>query len=260
MYTTDNALLRPDMRMAFVDQWDIHRVPVPAYTDTEHATWTTLLANQRQVLPGRACGAFLDGLDRIGFPDNRIPALADISDRIEQCTGWRLVRVDGIVPDEQFFSLLANRLFPSTDFIRKPDEIGYTPAPDMFHDLLGHAPLLTNARFCSFFQRFGEAGCRAFELSHPARLWLPRIYWYTVEFGLIRDESGLRIYGAGILSSPNEVGHCLSGQPARIPFDIDIIASTSYDIWHMQQQLFVIDSFDQLEDAFYRWSDQLFAS
>jgi phenylalanine-4-hydroxylase len=260
MYVADAALLRSDMKMAFVDQRDIHQALVPVYSEAEHRTWATLLANQQQVLPGRSCQAFSEGLDLIGFPVDHIPRLADVSDCIERCTGWRLVRVDGIVPDEAFFSLLSRRMFPSTDFIRKPEEIGYTPAPDMFHDLLGHVPLLTNPRFCSFFQHFGEIGCRAFDSGHPAMVWLPRIYWYTVEFGLIREPEGLRIYGAGILSSPDEVLHSLSDRTTRLPFDIDTISASPYDIWHMQQQLYVIDSFDQLEDTFHRWSEQLFAA
>lgn len=257
MYTAEAARERADMQLsALPTELDIHRAAVPDYTDIEHHTWATLLANQAAVLPGRACSEFLAGLALIDFPKERIPRLADISDRIEATTGWRLTRVDGIVPDKDFFELLAQRIFPSTDFIRKPEEIGYTPAPDMFHDLLGHAPLLSNPRFASFFERFGRAGVKAFESEHPGRVWLPRIYWYTVEFGLIRNPEGLRIYGAGIMSSPNEVLYSLSDKTRKVDFDIDLIAETSYDIWHMQEQLFVIDSFDQLENEFAHWTEQ----
>jgi len=254
MYTTDAGRERQDMCLSRVVELDVHRVPVPAYSSQEQTTWATLLANQQQVLPGRACTEFMDGLSLIGFPADRIPCLAEISDRVESKTGWRLTRVDGIVPDDVFFRLLSQRYFPSTDFIRKPEEIGYTPAPDMFHDLLGHVPMLTDHRFCAFFQRFGEAGVRAFERNHPAMEWLPRIYWYTVEFGLIRDSSGLRIYGSGILSSPNEVMHSLSDATEKRPFDIGAICACPYDIWHMQSTLFVIDSFTQLEAEFARWT------
>jgi phenylalanine-4-hydroxylase len=254
MYTTDAVLRRGDMKLSQVEERDIHQVAVPDYPPAAQQTWATLLARQQRVLPGRACQAFLDGLQLIAFPPESIPRLADISDRIEGVTGWRLVRVDGIVPDHEFFDLLAQRCFPSTDFIRQPEEIGYTPAPDMFHDLLGHAPLLTDARFCAFFERFGRAGVKAFELNHPARIWLPRIYWYTVEFGLIRESGEMRIYGSGILSSPDEVLYSLSDKPRKQPFDIAAICSQTYDIWHMQQQLFVIDSFSLLERQFAQWS------
>jgi phenylalanine-4-hydroxylase len=246
------------MKMALVDMDDIHRVAVPVYSDVEHRTWATLLANQQRVLPGRACKEFLSGLATIDFPRDHIPRLADVSDRIEAATGWRLVRVDGIVPDDAFFALLAARCFPSTDFIRKPEELGYTPAPDMFHDLLGHVPLLTDVRFCAFFERFGQVGVRAFALDHPAKVWLPRIYWYAVEFGLIREQGEYRIYGSGILSSPDEVLFSLSDQADKQPFDIDTVSAKPYDIWHMQKELFVIDSFDQLEQTFARWADRLF--
>lgn len=258
MYTTDAGLIRWDMKMALVQRQDIHDVPVPTYSPIEHQTWATLLGNQQRVLPGRACREFLNGLEVIDFPRDHIPRLADISDRVEACTGWRLVRVDGIVPDAEFFALLASRHFPSTDFIRKPEELGYTPAPDMFHDLMGHVPLLTDRRFCAFFERFGQVGVKAFELDHPAREWLPRIYWYTVEFGLIREGNEHHIYGSGILSSPDEVLFSLSDQTHKCPFDIEVMSAEPYDIWHMQQKLFVIESFDQLEQSFARWADALF--
>jgi phenylalanine-4-hydroxylase len=235
---------------------DIHEVDVPAYTEEEHGTWALLVENQQKVLPGRACNEFMEGLSQIRFPADRIPRLADISDAIEKHTGWTLTRVDGLVPDKEFFHLLAERIFPSTDFIRARSELGYTPAPDMFHDLLGHVPLLTNPRFTAFFEKFGRAGVKAFQLNHPATKMLPRIYWYTVEFGLIRNPEGLRIYGSGIVSSPNEVLFSLSDKPTKRPFDIDVIANKPYDIWHMQEELFVIESFDQLELEFDRWTRQ----
>lgn len=258
MYTTEAGESRQDMKMAWVDERDIHAVAVPSYSADEHQTWATLLANQQRVLLGRACQAFMDGLAAIDFPVDHIPRLADVSDCIEARTGWRLVRVDGIVPDAPFFQLLATRHFPSTDFIRKPEELGYTPAPDIFHDLLGHAPLLTDARYCAFFERFGQIAVEAFARQHPACAWLPRLYWYTVEYGLILEAGAPRIYGAGILSSPDEVLHSLSAQTQKVPFSIEQVCAEPYDIWHMQQKLFVIDRFDQLEAAFARWADRLF--
>lgn len=236
------------------DYRDIHDVAVPTYTEEEQGTWKLLLENQSRVLPGRACAEFVLGLENIPFPKDSIPALAGISDSIEKVTGWKLMRVDGLVPDKEFFHLLAEKIFPSTDFIRERSELGYTPSPDMFHDLLGHVPLLVNDRFTAFFEKFGKAGVRAFQLNHPGTKMLPRIYWYTVEFGLIENRSGTRIYGAGIVSSPNEVLYSLSEKPKKIKFNIDEIALKPYDIWHMQEELFVIDSFDQLEAEFDRWT------
>ncbi len=236
------------------DYRDIHDVPVPAYSDEEHGTWGILIDNQWQVLPGRACNEHMEGLARVNFPRTKIPRLIDISDAVESVTGWKLMRVDGLVPDKEFFHLLAERIFPSTDFIRARSEVGYTPAPDMFHDLMGHVPLLTNPRFTAFFEKFGRAGVKAFETNHPGTKMLPRIYWYTVEFGLIRNPEGLRIYGAGIVSSPNETLYSLSEKTQKIPFRIEDVAEKPYDIWRMQDELFVIDSFDQLEREFDRWA------
>lgn len=236
------------------DYRDIHDVAIPEYTAEQHGTWELLLENQGKVLQNRACNEFMAGLEGVQFPKSRIPSLVSISDRIEAHTGWKLMRVDGLVPDKEFFHLLAEKIFPSTDFIRDRSELGYTPSPDMFHDLLGHVPLLVNPRFTAFFEKFGKAGVKAFELGHPATKMLPRIYWYTVEFGLIRNPEGLRIYGAGIVSSPNEVLYSLSEKPAKHPFEIEVVAAKPYDIWHMQEELFVIESFDQLEFEFDRWA------
>jgi phenylalanine-4-hydroxylase len=236
------------------DYRDVHDVAVPNYTEEEHGTWKLLLENQKVVLPNRACNEFLLGLGEISFPKERIPTLASISDSIEAVTGWKIMRVDGLVPDKEFFQLLAERIFPSTDFIRDRSELGYTPSPDMFHDLLGHVPLLVNKRFTAFFEKFGIAGVNAFKQNHPGMKMLPRIYWYTVEFGLIQNPEGLRIYGAGIVSSPNEVLYALSDKPKKYPFKIEEIAAKPYDIWHMQEELFVIPSFDVLESEFERWA------
>ncbi|MCO5141806.1 MAG: phenylalanine 4-monooxygenase [Oligoflexia bacterium] len=235
------------------DYRDIHEVDVPNYTDEQHGTWALLMENQSKVLPNRACSEFLEGLNAIEFPRDRIPKLRDISDSIEKHTGWTLMRVDGLVPDKEFFTLLAEKIFPSTDFIRERSEIGYTPSPDMFHDLLGHVPLLINPRFTAFFEKFGKAGVEAFRRGHPGIKMLPRLYWYTVEFGLIKNPEGLRIYGSGIVSSPNEVLYSLSDEPKKIPFTVEEIIQKPYDIWKMQTELFVIDSFEQLEGDFEAW-------
>ncbi|MGL6071124.1 phenylalanine 4-monooxygenase [Craterilacuibacter sp.] len=233
---------------------DIQCSVTPAYSASERETWRTLFLRQQQQWPERACSEYLCALEATGLDPETIPSLGDISGRIQRQTGWQLERVAGIVPDDEFFAMLAARVFPSTDFIRQPEDIDYTPAPDMFHDLIGHVPLLTHPQFSAFFERFGRAGSTAFAQDHPARLWLARIYWYTVEFGLLQTREGLRIYGAGILSSPAEVKYSLSEATTKLPFDIERIAQTPYDVWHMQDTLFVIDSFAQLENEFARWT------
>jgi phenylalanine-4-hydroxylase len=195
------------------------------------------------------------------FSSNHVPHLAYASERLERRTGWRVVRVDGYVPEDVFFKILGNKAFPCTDFIRHPEELEYTPAPDMFHDLMGHLPMITNPRFAQFFHEYGLAGLRAKTPEQVAMLG--RIYWFTVEFGLInptahtgakRDPNQCRIYGAGISSSVGEIIHSLSDEVKKEPFDIDRIAATEFDIHEMQPLLFEIGSFDELESEFSRWS------
>jgi phenylalanine-4-hydroxylase len=239
---------------ALPENLDVHAAPIPQYTDIEHDTWSRLMHHQLELWPTRAAPEFLDGIHNIAFPEDHIPKLSEISDRLQTYCGWRLTRVDGIVADEDFFFLLSQKIFPSTDFIRKPEDFGYTPAPDMFHDLIGHTPLLTHKRFARFFELFGQAGLSAFRSDHPLKHCLAKFYWFTVEFGLIRHHEGLRIYGAGILSSVNEVGYSLSDKTKKHLFDPEVIAHRSYDFWHMQDDLFVIENFDQLEQGFYHWA------
>jgi phenylalanine-4-hydroxylase len=235
----------------------IESVPVPQYTDIEHGTWGLLLAKQESLIHGRACKEFIAGLDAIHFPKNRIPALKDVSAIIQKNTGWKLIRVDGLVEATAFFELLAKKIFPSTDFIRKREELDYTPAPDMFHDLFGHAPLLTNPDFTEFFETFGHVGVAAakkYPKEHEIHKMLPRLYWFTVEFGLIQTSQGLRAYGSGSCSSPQELEFCVSPKCRHHQFDVDVVAARDYDIWHLQEDVFVIDSFQQLGQEFRRWS------
>lgn len=235
----------------------------PIYAPEQHSTWTTLFKQQTAMLPGRVCQEYLDGRACMDFPSGRVPHLAYASERLERRTGWRVVRVNGYVPEDVFFKILGNKAFPCTDFIRHPDELAYTPAPDMFHDLMGHLPMITNPRFAGFFHEYGLAGLRAKNEDHVAMLG--RIYWFTVEFGLInptahwgdrRDPSQSRIYGAGISSSVGEILHSLSDKVVKEPFNIDKIASTTFDIHEMQPRLFEISSFDELEREFRRWSKE----
>ena len=219
----------------------------PNYTSEEHETWNLLYKKQMELLPNRACQEFLEGLKKLNFTVDRIPALADVHEVLQETTGWGLVRVDGLVPEKEFFTLLAQRQFPSTDFIRQRTDLNYTPAPDMFHDLFGHMSLITNKDFASFFQVMGQVGLKAEgELLKEVQ----RLYWFTVEFGLIQNSGKNRIYGSGILSSPGEVVYSLSEKVKAHTFKVPAVIKQEYDIWHMQEELFVIQSFEQLKQEF----------
>lgn len=226
-------------------------IAYPRYTDDQHAVWRDLFARQMTLLPGRAADEYLSGLEALDLDRARIPALADVSRKLEQATGWRVARTPGLLDAHDFFSHLARRIFPCTDYVRGREELDYTPAPDCFHDIFGHTPMIMNPRFADFYQRIGEAAlaCKDAAIEEG----LTRIYWFTVEFGLVKNRGGLRIYGNGILSSYAETQHSLTEKVQQRPFDPDVVAATPYDIWHFQDVLFVIDSFDHLGDAFDAW-------
>ena len=218
------------------------------YTDEEHAIWRLLFERQQQLLVDRACHEFLDGLGALGVAADGIPDFRRLSDVLDAATGWRLVAVPGLVPDDVFFAYLARRRFPSTCFIRRRDQLDYLQEPDVFHDICGHVPLLINPVFADYMQAYGEGGLKALGLGHLQRL--ARLYWYTVEFGLIATEQGLRIYGSGILSSAGESVYCLDDpRPNRVRFELRRVMRTRYRIDDFQQTYFVIDDFQQLFDA-----------
>ncbi len=222
--------------------------PRDRYTAVDHATWRTLFHRQEALLPGRACEEFLAGMRGLGASADAIPDFERLSDTLEKATGWRIAAVPGLVPDDVFFRHLAARRFPVTWWIRKPEQMDYLQEPDVFHDLFGHVPLLMNPVFADYMQAYGEGGLKAQRLGDLPHL--ARLYWYTVEFGLIRTASGLRIYGAGILSSKSESVYCLdSASPNRIAFDLFRVMRTRYRIDTFQKTYFVIDSFRQLFDA-----------
>lgn len=216
-----------------------------AYSADDHALWDRLFARQAALLPGRAAPEFLEGLDILRIDRPGIPDFAELSDRLMRRTGWQVVAVPGLVPDRVFFDHLANRRFVAGRFIRRPDQIDYLQEPDVFHDVFGHVPLLANPVFADYMQAYGEGGLRADALGAIDRL--ARLYWYTVEFGLIRQDGDLRLYGAGIVSSRAESLFALDDpSPNRIGFDLRRLMRTRYRIDDFQQSYFVIDSFDQL--------------
>lgn len=216
-----------------------------AFTAQEHAVWDTLYARQIAQLPGRASQAFLRGLDLLKLSDSGIPNFEELSERLMKLTGWQVVAVPGLVPDDVFFDHLANRRFVAGNFIRRPDQLDYLQEPDVFHDVFGHVPLLADPVFADYMVAYGQGGLRALE--HGALKQLSRLYWYTVEFGLIAEADGLRIYGAGIVSSHGESRFALdSDSPNRIGFDLRRVMRTDYRIDDFQQNYFVIPSFDEL--------------
>ena len=224
--------------------------PWDQYTATDHQVWATLFERQQKILVGRASDEFLRTQQAMGMSAGRIPKFDDLNRMLRSATGWELIGVEGLLPELTFFEHLANRRFPVTWWIRKPEQLDYLAEPDLFHDLFGHVPLLMNPVFADYMAAYGAGGVKAHGIGPEALVNLTRLYWYTVEFGLIRQPEGLRIYGAGILSSKGESIHCLeSAAPNRIGFDMERIMRTRYRIDTYQKTYFVIDSYEQLMDA-----------
>ena len=241
---SDGAALRGDyskMDAQYVVQQDW-----ASYTEAEHELWRKLYARQMALLPGRACKEFMDGLETMHAADE-IPRFEETNQILFAKTGWKLVAVPGLVPDDVFFTHLANRRFPVTVWLRTPAEFDYIVEPDVFHDYFGHVPLLFNPIFADHLQEYGKGGLKAMRLGGLPML--ARLYWYTVEFGLIRQPEGLRIFGAGILSSGGEVEYSLtSKQSLHVPLQVERVMNTLFKIDSYQETYFVIDSFQQLFD------------
>lgn len=239
---SDGVGLRGDYRKIDADyvvqqEWE-------AYTPEQHVLWRRLYQRQAKLIPGRACDVFIDSLERLNIADG-IPRFDETSARLFEATGWRLVAVPGLVPDHTFFNHLANRRFPVTVWLREPEEFDYIVEPDLFHDFFGHVPLLFNPIFADHLQEYGKGGLKALKVDGLAML--ARLYWYTIEFGLIESPEGLRVYGAGILSSGGEIEHSLTSPAVkRIPFDLERIMRTLYKIDSYQETYFVIKDFQQL--------------
>lgn len=234
------ASYRPERADWTIDQGWQH------YTAQEHAIWKTLFERQARLLPGRACDAFLQGMRDLAMTADRIPNFEQLSEVLMRRTGWQVVAVPGLVPDDVFFDHLANRRFPAGNFIRGAQELDYLEEPDVFHDVFGHIPMLMNPAIADFIQAYGQGGLRAQSLGSLPQL--ARVYWYTVEFGLLRQgDEGLRLYGAGIASSYTESQFCLdSPSPNRLRFDIGRVMRTAYRIDDFQETYFVIRDLDEL--------------
>ncbi|MXO65827.1 phenylalanine 4-monooxygenase [Altericroceibacterium endophyticum] len=216
-----------------------------SYDSDDDAIWNDLFARQMELLPGRACSAFLEGLERLDLGKGGVPEFETLSEQLNKLTGWSVVPVPMLIPDHVFFWHLANRRFPAGNFIRTRETFDYIQEPDVFHDVFGHVPLLTNPVMADYMQEYGKAGWKAMQYNRLKALGA--LYWYTVEFGLIRENDDLRIFGAGILSGPREAIFALEGQsPNRIMLNVDRVMRTDYVIDDLQPTYFVIDSFEDL--------------
>jgi phenylalanine-4-hydroxylase len=215
------------------------------YTAEEHAVWRTLFERQTRLLPGRACDAFVQGMQALPIGAEQIPDFHELNQVLMEKTGWQIVAVPGLVPDDVFFEHLANRRFPAGRFIRRADQLDYLEEPDVFHDVFGHVPMLMNPVMADFIQAYGQGGLSA--LQRGVLPQLARVYWYTVEFGLVQQADGLRIYGAGIASSYAESLFALDDpSPNRIRFALDRVMRSHYRIDDFQEVYFVLDSLDEL--------------
>ena len=214
------------------------------YSESENQVWKSLYERQIKLLGDRACREFIEGVKCLGLSPERIPQLPEVSRRLKLKTGWSVEPVKALISFKEFFELLSNRKFPAATFIRLPEHIDYLKEPDIFHEIFGHCPLLTNQAFADFTQRVGEIGV---EMSKEERVMLARLYWFTVEFGLINTKDGLKIYGGGILSSKGESIYALdSDVPNRRQFDLLTVLRTSYRYDEMQKNYFIINSFEEL--------------
>ncbi|HBJ27177.1 MAG: phenylalanine 4-monooxygenase [Cobetia sp.] len=226
------------------------------YSDQENATWKTLMTRQMALVEGRVCREYRQGLERLALPEDRIPQLGEIDRVLEAATGWRTARVPALIPFTRFFELLAERRFPVATFIRSPEELDYLQEPDIFHEIFGHCPMLTHPAFAEFTATYGRLGLAA---SKEERVYLARLYWMTVEFGMLRETQpdgsrALRLYGGGIISSPRETRYALGEladsleRPAHLPFDAVEALRTPYRIDILQPLYYVLESLDDLHE------------
>jgi phenylalanine-4-hydroxylase len=217
------------------------------YTPEDHEVWATLCARRMATLPETGSRAFLRGIELLGMDMERVPRLDDINERLRPLTGFRAVAVDGYLPAREFFSCLAKRDFPTTITVRPKAQLDYLPEPDIFHDVFGHVPLHTDPYLSDFLQRFGQAGLMA--ETEEELTGLSRLFWFTVEFGLIREDGRIKLFGSGLMSSPGEGAHALTDAVEKREFDLQAVMRQSFEIDHYQPLLFVIDSFEQLYHA-----------
>ena len=215
------------------------------YTAEDHAIWRTLFERQQRILKGRVCQEYLDGLEALGISAEGVPNFDQMNARLRRLTGWEVVAVPGLIPSRPFFQMLANRQFPAGTFIRSREQLDYLEEPDIFHDVFGHVPLLTNSAYADYMNEYGRIGLAAVE--RVGVKFLARLNWYTIEFGLIRKPEGIQIYGAGIVSSFGEAKYVVDDPSAnQLAFSLERVLRTGYYIDDFQASYFVIDRFEDL--------------
>jgi phenylalanine-4-hydroxylase len=218
-----------------------------SYSSEEHDVWRLLYQRRMATLVDTGSAVFLEGIERIGLAPDRVPDLADVNRRLGARTGWAAVGVGGFIPAAQFFRCLSRRRFPTTLIVRSRAQLDYLPEPDIFHDVFGHVPLHSDPVFANFLQQFGALAASAGSAAET--MAMARLFWFTVEFGLIREAGRVKIYGSGLISSQGDAANALSDGCERRPFELDAVLAQPFEIDHLQDVLFVIDSFDQLFEA-----------
>lgn len=227
--------------------------PTPVYTEEDHGTWRILLDRYNSLIPHFMCRDYLDAFERMQFPLDRVPLLKDVDARLQLLSDWRVMRVNGIVPDDEFYGHFAAKRFPCNDFLRKRENIDYTPEPDIFHEVIGHLPMLTVPDFAAFTSKIGQFAMKVLDQCGPRGLVpVARIYWFSLEFGLIETPQGVKIIGAGF--GPGEMRQALTDKVEKRPFLIDDVARFPYNYWEMQKTLFVIKDLDDLNAQFDSWA------
>jgi phenylalanine-4-hydroxylase len=235
---TETTLLEPSI---FIEQdW-------PAYTPEDHAVWGILYERRMSQLRDNGSRVFLDGAEVIGLRQDQVPDLADVNRRLAAMTGWRAVPVGGYIPARQFFQCLAERRFPTTIIVRKREQLDYLPEPDIFHDVFGHVPLHADPVFADYLQGFGQVAAQAESDEDIERM--ARLFWFTVEFGLVREDGQVKVYGSGLISSHGDAANALGPSCDRRPFSLDAVMNQPFEIDRFQDVLFVVESFDQLFEA-----------
>jgi len=218
-----------------------------AYTPEQHAVWSELVKRRMPQLREHACAEYLDGFHQIGLQEDRLPNLKEVSARLQPRTGWQSTPVSGFLPPDAFFEMLAARMFPTTTWLRSRDAMEYTPEPDIFHDVFGHVPMHAHPVFGNFLQSYGQVCAR--QTDHDKLERMGRLFWFTVEFGLIRQKGEIKVYGSGLISSHGECTRVLAGGCEVKEFDLDAVLNQEFDTGAMQPVLYAVESFDQIYEA-----------
>ena len=249
-------------RAAFLDAEDIDPETFycvqhyERYSPQDHEVWATLVSRRMETLEGQASEVFLNGVRRLGLDKDHVPKVEYVNSRLSALTGWQSRGVPGYLPAKAFFACLARRQFPTTIVIRPRERLEYLPEPDIFHDVFGHVPLHCDPVFAEFLQTYGQAALKCEDPNHIERLG--RLFWFTVEFGLIREHGETKLYGSGLISSLGESFHALESPDVdRRPFDMVRVCDTPFEIDHYQPVLYVLESFQQLRDSMNEYAEQV---